>query len=169
MKTDLPWIYPPRVGNSADHPDCLQMTLVALVYLALLSACVVAPYEGPGVLVPPPQVYPYSYEYYYYPSVGVYYQYSTGFYYYPSGGAWRHSRILPPNYMLDHRDRVVIHAEDDRPYRRDFEYRQRYRPRPAYLPDAQINRDEREANKRQYEQYRMNRKDDRKAYGRGER
>ena len=94
------------------------------------------------------------YDYYYYPSVRVYFRYSTGYYYYPSGSVWIKTRRLPPVYRLDQRDRVIIRIEKDKPYARHHQHRDKYRPHSDYRPDPYRDEKERYYNQKRYEQYR---------------
>ena len=104
----------------------------------------------------PPHAHYHAQDYYYYPSVRVYFRYSTGYYYYPSGSIWIRTRALPPKYRLDQRDRVVIRIEDKKPYARHYQHREKYRPHPDYRPDPYRDEKERHYNKKRYEQYRRN-------------
>lgn len=102
----------------------------------------------------PPHAHYHAHDYYYYPSVRVYFRYSTGYYYYPSGTVWIKTRRLPPKYRLDQRDRVIIRIEKDKPYARHHQHREKYRPHPDYRSDPYRDEKERYYNKNRYEQYR---------------
>jgi len=128
--------------------DLKRRNLVAgFLASLLLSACVYDPYyRGPARPVG-------YYDYYYYPSIGVYFHYHTGYYYYRSGPTWYRSRTLPSHYRLDYRDRRVIHVERGEPYIYYDKHRQLYKPYPKYHPDSRIDRGERDHNFRTYEKY----------------
>jgi hypothetical protein len=112
-----------------------------------LSACADAPPH-------PHHAHYHPYDYYYYPSVRVYFRYSTGYYYHPSGSVWIKTRRLPPAYRLDQRDRIVIRIENDKPYARHHQHREKYRPHPDYRPDPYRDEKERYYNKKRYDEYR---------------
>ncbi|WP_455206919.1 hypothetical protein [Kaarinaea lacus] len=124
--------------------------LLAIVFALGVTACADVPPHGPHAHYHP-------YDYYYYPSVGIYFRYSTGYYYYPSGTVWIKTRQLPPRYRLDEHDRVVIHIENDKPYERHHQHEEKYRPRPDYRPDPYRDEKERYFNQKQYEDYRKRR------------
>ena len=56
------------------------------------------------------------YEYYYYPSVGVYFHVYSGYYYYRRGSAWVRVKVLPSHIHLHKYDRRIIRSKDYRPY-----------------------------------------------------
>ena len=120
-----------------------------------LGGCVV---EGP---VPPgPRVH--FYDYYYYPSVGVYFDIGTGYYYYRSGGGWVHTLTLPPTIRLDQRDRHRFESRDRDPYRNDQKNRERFKPIPRFQPNPNNDRKERDFHRKSHEQYRDKREPDKK-------
>lgn len=91
-----------------------------------LSACTYV--EGYPPPVRPVRPYPVSpYEYYYYPSVNVYFHVRTGYYSYWHGGRWYRARVLPKRYYLSRFDRRRIYIRDRYPYSRNAEHRKRYR------------------------------------------
>ncbi len=114
----------------------------------LLSACVHPPYYGTPYH--PPRSY---YEYYYYPSIGVYFHYSSGNYYYRSGTQWVRSRTLPSQIHLHSHDRRVIYIERGDPYRYYDQHHKTYKPYPKYHPDPRYDRSERDHNYQKYKQY----------------
>ncbi len=124
------------------------LTIIAALMGAGLTACATEP--------PPPAYYSHyhPYDYYYYPSVGIYFRYSTGYYYYPSGSVWIKTRKLPPRYRLDQHDRIIIRMDNDKPYKNHYQHQERYRSRPDYRPDPYRDEKERYYNQRQYEEYR---------------
>jgi hypothetical protein len=121
--------------------------LLASILILSLSACAEAPPYGPYAHYDP-------YDYYYYPSTGIYFRYSTGYYYYPSGTVWIKTRKLPSRYRLDHHDRVVIRIDNDRPYEMHHQHQERYHPHPDYRPDPYNDEKERHYNQKRYEEYR---------------
>ena len=120
--------------------------LLGIAFALSLTACTDVPAYGPHAHYDP-------YDYYYYPSVGIYFRYSTGYYYYPSGTIWNKTRKLPPRYRLDPRDRIVIRIDNDKPYERYHQHQERYRPRPDYHPDHYRDEKERYSNRKRYEDY----------------
>jgi hypothetical protein len=92
---------------------------------------------------------PYRYDYYYYPSVGVYYHLYSGYYYYHDDHYWYRSRRLPPRYRLDPHDRVKLKDRDSRPYQKYDRHREKYHPAPDYRSDRNRDRRERDYLKRQ--------------------
>ena len=126
-----------------------------------LSACVYDPYyngPGPGHHTYYPYFYPFYYDYYFYPSVQVYFNFSTGFYYYLSGKRWIHTKVLPPHIRLNPRERVTTRIEGDKPYLKNEQHLQQYKPRPKYRPDPQIHRKEQLQNLKSYEQHQKKQK-----------
>lgn len=119
-----------------------------------LSACVYDPYyHGPGPVRHTyyPYFYPFYYDYYFYPSVQVYFNFSTGYYYYLSGKRWIRTRVLPPHIHLDSRERVTTRVEGDKPYLKNKQHLQQFKPRPNYRPNTQIHRKEQLKNLKSYE------------------
>lgn len=127
--------------------------LAVLVMVISLGGCVV---EGPL----PPGPGPYLYDYYFYPSVGVYFDIYSGYYYYHSDGRWVHTLVLPPNIHLDQRDRHRFESKNPEPYRKDKEHRERFKPIPDYKSNRDYDRKEREYNRQSHEKYRDNRQRD---------
>lgn len=121
--------------------------ILGILLVVSLTACAYPP-------PPTRHVHYHPYDYYYYPSVRVYFRYSTGYYYYPSGSIWIKTRRLPPAYRIDQRDRVIIRIENDKPYTRYHQHREKYRPHPDYRPDPYRDERERHYNQKKYEQYR---------------
>lgn len=129
--------------------------LLGLVAVSGLTACAHDPYysSGPYERWPHHYHYPHYYDYYYYPSIGVYFHYSTGEYYYRSKKKWVRSRQLPPKFRLDPRDRVIIRVPSDKPYKRYDEHKREYKSYRDYRRDKDIDRKEREYNKRWHNEY----------------
>lgn len=118
------------------------------VGLALLgsTACTYVPrYDNPPA---------YRSDYYYYPSVGVYFHLFSGDYYYRDGDHWLRTRVLPPHIVLDHRLRRPLVIKDSEPYRHNATHRERYGPPPGFKRDRRYDRPEREHNDRQHREYR---------------
>ena len=114
-----------------------------------LSGC-----YGPGDYGPPhPPPPPYYYDYYYYPPVNVYFHIHTGRYYYRSGNVWWRTRRLPPHIYLDPRYRRPIVIRDDPPYKRYPQHREAYPPPRDWRPEPRSDREERDHNNRQHEEY----------------
>lgn len=138
-------------------------TLKALamgVLITMSASCVYDPhYYGPPAHPRPSYYYPWGY--YYYPSVQVYFHYSTGFYYYPSNGIWIKTRVLPPRFRLDPRDRVHLRIENDKPYLHHQQQVEKYRPPKDHKPVPERDRLEREVLRKWYqeqEQYKKNKR-----------
>lgn len=117
---------------------------------------------------PPPHApaygYPWQpYDYFYYPSVGVYFHIPSGYYYYREGRVWRRTQWLPPRIVILPRERVHVRIKDQEPWRHNKEFKERYRPTPKPKPKPKIterernsrNRVEREQNQRLYREYRQ--------------
>jgi len=100
------------------------------------------PYYSDGIYSP--------YDYYYYPSLSVYFQYSTGFYFYINDGIWIRSRVLPPRFRLSVHDRVIIHSKSDKPYLQNKTHIEKYRPRPRIKSSPNSDRYEREILQKTY-------------------
>lgn len=129
-----------------------------------LAGCYVEPYHRPG---PPPHAPAHGYrwhqyDYFYYPSVGVYFNIYSGTYYYRDGHSWRHSTWLPPKIVIQPRERVQIRIQDKHPWKHDWEYRERYRTPSKRLPSReeirQHDRQERDYHHRLYEDSRRQRR-----------
>ena len=124
--------------------------LLGIMFAVTLAGCAEAPPYGPHAHYDP-------YDYYFYPSVGIYFRYSTGYYYYPSGTVWVRTRQLPPKYHLDQHDRIIIRVDNDKPYEKHQQHRERYHPNPAYRSDSYRDEKERYYNQKRYEEYRNRR------------
>jgi hypothetical protein len=98
--------------------------------------------------------YHYPYRYYYYPGTDIYYHLSSGDYYYSDGRRWKRDKQLPPQHQLDHRDRVQVWIDSDKPQDRHKEHQRKYKPSPRYERDSVRDRNERRHNLRQHERYR---------------
>lgn len=123
----------------------LGLLLVGLSLLGL-TACTYAPrYDDPPA---------YRSDYYYYPSVGVYFHLFSGDYYYRDGDRWLRTRVLPRHIALDHRLRRPLVIRDPEPYRHNASHRERYAPPPGFKRDPRYDRPERERNGRQHREYR---------------
>ncbi len=124
-----------------------------------LTGCIYDPhYSAPVPHAYYPYYYPFYYDYYFYPSARVYFNFSTGHYYYPSGRRWISSRVLPPKFRLDSRERVTIQVEGDKPFLKNKQHIQKYRPRRDYRADPQIHRKEQRQNLHLYEQHQKKQK-----------
>ncbi len=119
----------------------------------LLTGCVYDPYYyGP----PSHSHYsPYYYDYYYYPSVQVYFHFTTGFYFYRDRGVWLKVRVLPPHININARDRVKLKIESEKPYLRFPDHASKYKPNPKYRVEKEQSLKERNANKRWFEDYKQ--------------
>jgi hypothetical protein len=131
-----------------------------LVSVTGLAGCYGAAYYHDA---PPPHAPAYGYrwqqyDYFYYPSVGVYFHIPSGYYYYRDGRHWRRSLWLPPSIVILPRDRVHIRIKDKDPWRHHKEHQERYRPQkwPRMQDRDRMdrNRVEREQNRRLYREYR---------------
>ena len=117
----------------------------------LFTGCVYDPvYYGPPAHT---HYQPYYYDYYYYPSVRVYFQFSTGLYFYSVDGHWVKARVLPSHVHIDPHDRVRIRIDSDKPYLYQSEHHRQYIPRPGYRPSRESDQREREANRKWYREY----------------
>jgi hypothetical protein len=112
------------------------MTLLAATALA---GCAYAPYHSDGAV----RDYDYGYndsgfhdrgfndrdydDFYYYPSVGIYFNISSGYYYYQHEHRWVRTRTLPRHYHLHPDHRVRMKAHRDQPYRDYRKHSQNYR------------------------------------------
>ena len=134
--------------------------VLSLSLVVGLTGCVYDPYySGPAHRNSyAPFFYPLYYDYYYYPSVQVYFHFSTGHYYYPHGKRWIRSRVLPPQIHLDSRERVTTRIEGDKPYLKNKQHIQKYQPRLDYRPNPQIHRKEAIQNLKLYEQHQRKQK-----------
>lgn len=137
----------------------LKPFVLSLSLVVGLAGCIYDPYySGSAHRSYSPYYYPYYYDYYFYPSVRVYFNFSTGYYYYPSGGRWMHSRVLPPHFHLDSRERVITRVEGDRPYLENKRHIQKFQPRSDYRADPQLHRKEQIQNLKLYEQHQKKQK-----------
>lgn len=84
-----------------------------------------------------------SYDYYYYPTLRIYFNVVSGYYYYSDGVRWIRTRTLPARYFLDSRDRVRIVIKSDKPYLWNARHRVTYQARPAYKLDRSQDLNER--------------------------
>lgn len=136
----------------------LSAAVLALSVAGGLTGCAVHPHR----VYPPSQAHVYAwypYDYFYYPSVGVYFHIHSGYYWYQDRGRWHRSHQLPPHLVLLPRDRVRIKVDSGEPWRHHQEHVQRYRPRLApqdyQRPDAREGgRQERERNQQLYRENR---------------
>lgn len=119
------------------------------VFAPGLASCYGPAPHGQGY---PPQP-PYYYDYYYYPHVDVYFQIYTGWYYYRSGGIWWRARQLPPHIHLDRRYRRPITVPDEPPYRQHPRHHETYPAPRDWRPDPRHDREEREYNRHQHEEW----------------
>ena len=117
----------------------------------LLAGCVYDPfYYGP----PPHSHYsPYYYDYYFYPSVQVYFHFTTGYYFYRDGGVWIKTRVLPPRIKINAYNRIRIKAETDKPYLKFPEHNLKYKQNPKYRVDKEKSLKEKEANQKWFKEY----------------
>ena len=117
----------------------------------ILTGCVYDPfYYGP----PPHSHYsPYYYDYYFYPSVQVYFQFTTGYYFYRDRGVWIKTRALPPRIIINARDRIRIKVESEKPYLKFPEHNLKHKPNPRYRVDKEKNLKEQEANRKWFKEY----------------
>lgn len=125
----------------------IAMTTVMVTGLA---GCTVVVRDRPHYSSPPGHVDSVYFEYYYYPSVGVYYHFDTGYYYYFSNRRWVRTRYLPAHIRLHRDDRVRLRLKDRAPYLHYEEHRRTYKPVRRYKFDERHDRDEREFNRREY-------------------
>lgn len=125
--------------------------VTVLGFMMMASSCVYDPYyHGQSPYYSDRAYYPY--DYYYYPSARVYFQYSTGFYFFISDGIWVRNRTLPPHFRLNVRDRVPLRAKTDKPYLKNPQHTERFRPRPDLKSTPAIDRSERESLRRTYKE-----------------
>ena len=116
----------------------LLLTAAGGVVLLTLSGCYDPYYVGGAVGYQTPyygNVIAYQepwYDYYYYPSVGVYFNYGSGDYYHHDRGHWRHARRLPRHIHVDQHDRVHLRMRGDKPYLKHSEHRRKYKGNGKY-------------------------------------
>lgn len=121
----------------------------------LMSSCFYDPYYyGPPSYYGSAIYHPY--DYFYYPSVRVYFQYSTGFYFYFLDGVWVRSKILPPRFRLNPSDRVPLRIPSDKPYLFNEQHIQKFNPRPDIRPSPDRDRYERDSLERTYRERLLN-------------
>ena len=109
-----------------------------------------------GVPVPPhPRL---LHDFYFYPSVGVYYHIAGGYYYYSDGDAWIKVKVLPPRFRIGPRDRVHLRHKSLRPYDKHAEHKKRYREERRRKPDEAQNRREREENIKRHRRHKKQRR-----------
>lgn len=113
--------------------------LVSLIPVLMTSAASISLTGCAAYYDRPSPVYQRSvytpYDYYYYPSVQIYFNVATGYYYYRDGAIWLRTRILPSRYLLDSRDRVRVVIKSDKPYLWNEQHRATYQKNPAYKVD----------------------------------
>jgi hypothetical protein len=133
--------------------------LLALAVGAGVAGCYAEPYR-------PAPVYHdhwYPYDYFYYPSVGVYFHIHSGYYWYRDHGHWVRVKRLPPHVVILSRDRHRIRVDHGEPWRYHQRHVERYQPRVVPRPDPhrpqihERNRVEREHNRRLYDEHRHGR------------
>lgn len=122
----------------------------ASVVLFTTASCT---YYGPPAHAPAHGYRWHVHDYYYYPSVGVYYHVLTGHYYYRSGGIWTKVRVLPRHIHINRHDRVKIRIKDKRPYLHHEEHRYRYKPKKRLNMDRRYDREEREHLRKRHQDY----------------
>jgi hypothetical protein len=138
----------------------LATSAALLVSVAGLAGCNGTVYYRDA---PPPHAPAYGYrwhhyDYFYYPSVGVYFHIPSGYYYYREGRKWHRSRWLPPRIVILPRERVHMRIKDKQPWHHHKEHAARYRsparPRLKERERHDRNRVEREQNRRLYREHR---------------
>ncbi len=96
--------------------------IMASAPMLVLSGCIIDDYPHGS----PPRAYGY-YQYYYYPSVRVYYDTRRHVYFYQHRRhGWVKSRNLPNDYNLKRQPRYKLKTRHERPYVRDREHQRRY-------------------------------------------
>lgn len=114
-----------------------------------LAGCTYSYYGEPGYVRHEPVHY---YDYYYYPSVGVYFHVYSGYYYYRRGSAWVRVKRLPSYIHLNQHDRRTIRSKDYRPYLKYDQHRKQYPPR-GKQENGRYDRQERDRNAKRYNDY----------------
>jgi len=105
----------------------VTIALLSLIGLSL-SGCVVTPRPYGYVRTAPPPAVAY-YDYWYYPSVQVYFDVNRGLYFYlTSNRGWVETRSLPPALRVRLGGYVPIHSRFRQPYREHGEHRRAYPP-----------------------------------------
>ena len=125
--------------------NTLKRLAILALFITGFSGC--ASYEGPASAGPVP------YDYYYYPSAGVYFNAHSGYYDYYSDGRWTHSMALPPEIHLSPRDRHHFQSAEVEPFRHDHEFRERFSPIPDLRSDRDQDRQARDFDRRAHEQF----------------
>lgn len=97
------------------------------------------------------------YDYYYYPSVGVYFNYRTGYYYHHDRGRWNHVRRLPRHINIYPQDRVHLRMRSDRPYLKHHEHQRKYKgyrkgSKRRYNSERKHERREQKSSNKRYRQ-----------------
>jgi len=130
--------------------------------MLMTSSCFHDPYHHAPYYYGPPAFHGggtyYPYDYYYYPSVRVYFQYSSGFYFYISNGSWVRNRALPSHIRLNPRDRVFLRLKSDKPYQSNRQHIEKYRPRPKVKPTPNTDRKERTSHQKWYKEQQVYKK-----------
>ncbi len=134
-----------------------------LSLMLMTSSCYHDPYYHASYYYGPPSSYHvvgtyYPYDYYYYPSVRVYFQYSSGFYFYISNGRWIRNRTLPPHVRLNPSDRVFLRLKSDKPYHSNRQHVEKYRPHPKVKPTPSTDRKERTSHQKWYKEQQVYKK-----------
>lgn len=131
----------------------LGKTLFAILTAFVLVTTVSCTHVGPPSHAPAYGHRLHHNQYYYYPSVSVYYHIQTGYYFYYSSGAWLRVRVLPRHIHLGSHDRVRIRIKGGRPYAHYDQHRLRYKPNKKYKKLFRRGNDERSHNRRQHDAY----------------
>ena len=148
----------------------LLLTVAGGFVLLSVSGCYDPYYVGGGVGYQTPYagtVVSYRepwYDYYYYPSAGVYFNDRTGYYYHHDHGRWNHVRRLPRHIRIYDDDRVHLRMRGDRPYLYHNEHRRKYKGHRKNLKQRYRDdryRDERKHDRRNKHEYKDGRKHDR--------
>ncbi len=134
-----------------DAIDRVWRTVLTAVLSSVIAGCATHYRDGPPYYTSAYHHYPYHY--YYYPGTRVYFHVLSGHYYYRDGDHWQRVRKLPKAYQLDHRDRVPVWADTDKPYSRHRDHDRKYRPNPHYKRDTKRDHEERRHNQQQHERY----------------
>jgi len=106
-----------------------MLKVLTLFAATVLSACTYAPYHTGAVV----RDHDYGYndslhdDFYFYPSLGIYFNIHSGYYYYEHEHRWIRTRSLPRHYNLHPDHRVRLKAHRDKPYRDYQQHHQRYR------------------------------------------
>ncbi|MDH5326749.1 MAG: hypothetical protein OEY58_14930 [Gammaproteobacteria bacterium] len=125
-----------------------RLCLLALVLVFGAPACVVDP-------IPRPPLPHELHDYHFYPSVGVYFDVVTGYYHYRRGNVWVQVDVLPPGFVLNSHDRVILQL-GPHPHKRYGEHHKKYRSK-RYDKDHDADRREREENNRRHKEHKHRR------------